>query len=409
MTILHRTCNLSALMPRYVERFRCIGPNCEDTCCSGWSVQIDKKTFKAYRASTDPTLSTVGALIRRIDNPPDPSLYAVLPISSDTNACPAHQAGMCAIQAGVGESYLSDICHSYPRITRLTNGQLEHGMTLSCPEAARLALMAEDAFDFIEAPISVRNGTIFEVPLRCGFTQDALNEARIFSMNLMRTRELKLWQRLALLGTFSQALDDCAGSGPNAVLSLIDDFVRAIENGELTAPLDHVQARHEAQAMVFTTLWASKGFDETSPFQARHMASIAAGLAGNDAGQVGAAELVDAYRRGLARLEQALVATPWLLENYVLNEMFTNQFPVTGSSAYDTYLQLVARFGLLRLLLAAQCNSEEEQPLLPTLVATVQLQCRRFQHNPPFAAQINESLRLSGWGELDKVYSLLRA
>lgn len=408
MAILHRTRNLSAIMPRYVERFRCVGPSCEDTCCNGWSVHVDKKTFKAYRASSDPVLRPVGALLRRIDNPPNAGMYGVLPASAETGSCPAHKDGMCTIHASAGESYLSDTCQSYPRINRLVNNQFEHSMTLSCPEAARLALLAEDAFDLIEGTIGIRDGTMFGMPLRAGFTSEMLNEARVFCLNLMRTREVVLWQRLALLGAFSAALDECADGGEDGVRGLIGDFVRAIEGGELTAILDHVQPGHEAQAMVFAMLWASKGFDEASPFHVQHMAAIAAGLGGDDSGQVSGTALVRAYRRGLQRLEQALTAAPWLLENYVLNEMFSHQFPMTGTSAYDSYLQLVARFGLLRLLLAAQCNTEDTLPPLSTLVATVQLQCRRFQHNPLFAAQINDSLRTSGWGDLKKVNTLLR-
>ena len=47
MAILHRTRTLPALMPRYTERFRCIGSACEDTCCASWTIHIDKKTYKA--------------------------------------------------------------------------------------------------------------------------------------------------------------------------------------------------------------------------------------------------------------------------------------------------------------------------------------------------------------------------
>ena len=31
---------------RYMERFRCIGPECEDNCCYGWSVMVDGPHYK---------------------------------------------------------------------------------------------------------------------------------------------------------------------------------------------------------------------------------------------------------------------------------------------------------------------------------------------------------------------------
>jgi len=67
MAILHRTQKLSALMPRFVERFRCIGPRCEDTCCSDWAIYVDKKTYKAYRNEAPPELDLLMENIVRLN------------------------------------------------------------------------------------------------------------------------------------------------------------------------------------------------------------------------------------------------------------------------------------------------------------------------------------------------------
>lgn len=36
------------LKPTYLDKFKCIGIKCEDNCCQGWSIDIDKKTYKKY-------------------------------------------------------------------------------------------------------------------------------------------------------------------------------------------------------------------------------------------------------------------------------------------------------------------------------------------------------------------------
>jgi len=33
----------------YAERFRCIGSACEDTCCKGWGIPIDREAYEKYR------------------------------------------------------------------------------------------------------------------------------------------------------------------------------------------------------------------------------------------------------------------------------------------------------------------------------------------------------------------------
>lgn len=41
------------LRPNYFEKFRCIGGDCEETCCAGWKIDIDRKTYKTYMKCKD--------------------------------------------------------------------------------------------------------------------------------------------------------------------------------------------------------------------------------------------------------------------------------------------------------------------------------------------------------------------
>lgn len=409
MPILHRTQTVTALMPRFVDRFRCIGSSCEDTCCAGWTIHVDKKTYKAYRKDAVPALDQLMSNLERIDDSTSTDVYARIKTIGPQANCSALQDGMCVVHANLGESYLSHVCHSYPRTNRRMAGQVEQMITLSCPEAARLALLAEDAMDFLDAPVQLREAMLPEIDVRFGVAPELIFETRIFCLNLMRTRELPLWQRLALLGTFCDSLTQLCNSNRQAgIPDLIVEFTRLIEGGELIATLDLIQPAYQAQAMVFATLWATKGFETSSPYQQAMMEQIASRFGADANGQVSAEGLVEAYRRGLGRMDEALADAPWLLEHYLVNEMFSQLMPFGGSSPFDSYLQLVARFGLLRMLLAVQCNTEGAVPPIATLVATVQMHCRRFQHVPLYAKRVRESLYDSGWAEMGKLYTLLR-
>ena len=39
---------VNMIYPEYVENFKCIGGACEDNCCIGWDIDVDKITFKKY-------------------------------------------------------------------------------------------------------------------------------------------------------------------------------------------------------------------------------------------------------------------------------------------------------------------------------------------------------------------------
>lgn len=407
MPILHRTRTVSALMPRYVERFRCTGSSCKDTCCASWSIHIDKKTYDAYRQSAllnvEPDFADE---IVSEDGTRRDAIYAAIRLEGEEKKCPLMEDGFCSVHKKAGESYLSDTCFTYPRISRRFDGQVEHVLDLSCPEAARQALLAEDAFDFIEGKVAVREHTVFHAGQ--GAPVALMNEVRIFCLNLLRTRELRLWQRLALLGTLCAAISGlCVEEKQAQIPAFLADFASVVESGALLADLETIVANHAGQAMVFSTLWSFKGFESPSPHQQALIRQISLGLGAGPDGQASAVTLVDAYVRGLSRLDEALQETPYLLENYLINEMFMRLFPFEASDVYDSYLRLVARFGLLRLLLVAQCNTDT-MPSASTLVATTHLHCRRFQHNKAYTELVNSALRESGWSGLDKLHSLIK-
>ena len=412
MPILHRTRTLPALLPRYVGRFACIGPACEDNCCTGWQVQIDKKTYKAYRQAGDSRLGTLLAthVVRQRGQPGDLD-YGRIELDPASAACPILQERLCAVQSTLGESYLSHTCFSYPRMSRDFGGQFEQGMTLSCPETARLALLAPDAFDFVQGTITVRTDVVDQVVARHGMTLEQMNEVRIFCLKLMRTEGVELWQKLAVLGVLCESLTGALSQGKHAAIpALLEDVATLVGNGQMRDALADMPPNHAAQAMVFAALWGGKTSAAPSPAQRAVIGAIAEGLGADPAtGSVTSEQLIERYTRGAGRLPEALAAAPHLLEHYILNEMFSLLFPFDGADPYASYLQLVARFGLLRLMLAAQCNGDGALPDAAALVGTVQVFCRRFQHDLTFAGQVNQSLQNSGWSTLEKLYGFLRS
>jgi lysine-N-methylase len=412
MSILHPTRTLPALLPRYVTRFSCVGPACEDNCCTGWRVTIDKKTFNAYKQINDPKLTPRFTQdVKRQRSQASDSNYARIELMPDSRECPLMEERLCAVQGTLGESYLSNTCFSYPRSSRNFGGQHEQALTLSCPEAARQALLAPDAFDFVESTITVRPDAVSKTTPVRGMPLDLMNEVRIFCLQLMRTGGLEVWQRLAVLGVFCESLTQTLSrAGYAAVPPLLESFVAMVESGAVIEALAGMQSNHPVQAQVFATIWQSKAMKAMSPVQSEVVSAVSQGLGADpDTGAVNSEQLIDCYSAGVQRLPEALATAPHLLENYLLNEMFRELFPFEGTTPYEQYLRLVSRFGLLRLMLAAQCSPEGDLPDVETLVRTTQVFCRLIQHDTSFALKVNSALHNSGWSKLDKVYGFLKS
>lgn len=302
MPIRHPTRTQPALQPRYVSRFSCIGPSCEDNCCTDWHVSLDKKTFEAYSGSGSERL----AKVVRINPEPRTELdFGQMGLTEEKRQCLLLEENLCSAHRDEGEGSLSHTCFSYPRVWTEVGGHGEQSLQLSC-----LALLAPDAFEFEEGSMTVRPDAVRTAHANAGFTAEAINEARYFCINLMRARELELWQRLAVLGLFCESLDEpVARHDGQAIFELVEKFTALLLEGALLDSLAPLQPDHAAQAMVFSLLWQGMSRETPNAVRRHVVDAVASGLGADPlTGQVEAERLVERYREGRARLPDALQA-----------------------------------------------------------------------------------------------------
>ena len=442
-TPLHSTETHSLLRPRYVQRFRCIGAACEDSCCAGWHVPIDERTFRAYTSGEAPaTLRTQLAAVVQLEATPRPQQHARIALDAQTNACPLLEDGWCAIQQDWGEGQLSHTCFSYPRYTRQWQGRMLQALTLSCPEAARLALLAPDAMALETGTATVRTEAVQAITAPASSTAAAaqakeemtLDALRAFALQLVRTPERPLWQRLAVLGQWCQELTAQLGrtatpltadvghgstrptpTHPNArqrpapdLMAWQAGFTDPVPLDTLFSALEGVPVQRQLQAQVWAALWRRKSDRGLSSVQRQVIAAVEQGLGwAEDGTEVHAATSAARYADGLAQLPLALqTRAPHLLEHFVVNELFRDVFPFQASTPWAQYVQLVVQVGLLRWMLAAQCSGST-LPDTAALVRTVQVLCQRFQHDADFGPWMASALRESALDTLPTLWVLL--
>ncbi len=411
MAILHPTRRIQALLPLYAQRFSCIGSDCEDTCCAGWKVPIDKKTFDAYKESKNPRLAERFELqIKQPQNPVSDKNYAHIDLSPTTGDCPMLEERLCAIHQELGEDKLSNTCFTYPRTTTAVGDFHQQSLTLSCPEAARLALLAPDAFEFSQSDISVREDAVSRLVPPPGISMEQINAIRFFCIQLIRGDRLETWQKLAVLGLFCESLSAAITAGEYSRIPQIMESTKAlIESGECLDLFSGMQPLYDIQAMTFANLWHVKSKGKVvSRSQTAVDQAIAQGIGADpQTGDVTVSVLTERYRQGIKRLPEALKEVPFLLENYVVNEMWRECFPFAEMAPYAHYLRLVIRFGQIRFMLATQCSQENSLPSHRFMAQVVQTFCRRYQHDTQFTKNVNNWFTSSGWNELHKIYRLL--
>ena len=52
------------ITPKYYNEFSCLGEKCEETCCQGWVISVDKNTFEKYESSKDEMFKKIPTLAK---------------------------------------------------------------------------------------------------------------------------------------------------------------------------------------------------------------------------------------------------------------------------------------------------------------------------------------------------------
>jgi lysine-N-methylase len=404
--------------PEYAEKFRCIGSTCEDTCCRGWGIPIDREAYEKYRKlppSPLRNLIQISCLITPKDAVcidgsgqivPGPEVFAKIRMT-DANQCPMlHDDGLCRIQTEYGAEFLANTCASYPRVVHSIDGIEEKALALSCPEAARLVLL--DPWLFASSlPVPIEATPPHPLYNPRGEGDPAGRDGSLLTwfwpirecvLALVRNRSYELWQRLFLLGIFCRRLDGIAeGERAIAVPAFLREFEASTASGRLRSTIEAMETRPSDNALQLEVVLKLAGMLlKDSNILPRFSECVGAFTAGIGNGPEATLESLAAhYALAHGRFYAPFfVRHPHILENYLINTIVRSQFPlpeeirngVRPSMAHE-YALLTAQFALMKGLLIGVAGAHGEAFAAEHVVHTVQAASRHFEHHPQFLAR----------------------
>jgi lysine-N-methylase len=402
----------TVLQPEYMNRFKCIGGACEDSCCNGWRVSVDKKTYLKYRRVKDEELKIMlDAHIKRERKEDVKSDEAYAKVGLVNGRCPFLDAqSLCTIQNRLGYEGLCDICAIYPRLYKLVDKKLERCATLSCPELARQALFNEDGIAF---------ETVYEEPgmgriparapaLAPSLTKNAAKpvkffwDTRLFCLSLLQNREYPLGQRLMLLGMLCRKIDELGeASRVEDIPAMLERFGADVEAGTLKSDLNTVETNFSIQMRLAKELTDERLRTELVASQA-YLACVVETLAGLDF-VVGTAPeaIVKKYTENRETYVTAyLKDRGYVLENFVVNEFFAHLMPFgSGETTWDAFLFLCVLYGMVKLHIngVAGCRNGLTDEAVVRIIQTFS---KTVLHNAKFVPNMVKRLKEGGFDTL---------
>lgn len=185
----------------FLEDFKCLGAECEDTCCIGWGMQINEGHKELYQKVAPELAESVTTL-----NPETPDLF-IMKRDPETDYCVKFDNGLCGIHKQYGERFLGDACYFFPRSTRKFGDNTIVTATLSCPEIARLALLGENPFSLQHATTERLPETIKNYVPQGMEAEDALAVTKAF-IDAAGDRSVSPEQALGRIIIASKSLDN---------------------------------------------------------------------------------------------------------------------------------------------------------------------------------------------------------
>ena len=131
--------NSSGVSFKYIREFHCLGDKCENTCCSGFQININDEELELYQKLDRDVYQEL--LKRKNENE---NSYSVLKM--DEKYCNYFTNGLCKLQLKHGIKGLPKTCLTYPRSKRYLNNKVIEAGYISCPEILRNCLK-DNAFD----------------------------------------------------------------------------------------------------------------------------------------------------------------------------------------------------------------------------------------------------------------------
>lgn len=132
-------------VPDYYNEFTCLGSKCPDTCCIGWVIEIDEESYRRFcvlegelgrKVMDNITMSDEGKPMFKLDK--------------NGRCAFLNNKNLCQMHIDLGADFQCSLCDNYPRIGEEFGSLRELGLSVACPEVARMLFAHQDTIKYCE-------------------------------------------------------------------------------------------------------------------------------------------------------------------------------------------------------------------------------------------------------------------
>ncbi|MEZ9197107.1 flagellin lysine-N-methylase [Shewanella sp. 10N.286.54.B9] len=387
----------SLVRPSFVTNFNCIGSECEDSCCYGWNIYVDKQSYKKTMAH--PELKDLAkTALKKVKKGDSSWAKAVL---GEKGACGfLDNNQLCQIHAKAGESLLSHTCKTYPRMSHMKDGDRYESLSLSCPEAARKILLQPNAFHFERMAVT-HNNQFEATPLWAQKAHDC-------SIQLLLNSQLEISHTLTAIGILMKTVEAVKQLKQNSssIDAMFQQLVALADSGELKQQVESFNQDTDLQKKhAFTSLhlW----LNTNKPVRGRlrfEQINQAVSRIVDEEGNFSVKQLDNAWQQ---HAQPALEKHADLFNRYLFYYLYHTNFPLVDKlSPTEAFRVMMVDYFMLRCYLAA--IAADKQALTEhDIIMCFQVYHTSRQHKANFSKYVVVLLNKCGFDELPAILTLM--
>lgn len=400
--------NVKMIYPSYLDKFQCIGGKCEDTCCKGWDIDVDKETFKKYHKVTDEAMKKIirkSIHINEYCTNKDLD-YGRIKLNKEKKCPLLDEQNFCSIQGKFGEDYLSSVCSQFPRVLNKVDDHYEMCLDASCIEAARVIFGSKEKIEFKESEKSLGKYTMSGVldtrlsefkatPIKY------FKEIRDFSIKIMQNRNLNFSSRLYVLGDFLNELEDIESNKIKEFISKYD-----IETEAKSYKRDPMNYALQVSFLkdIVDSLGIVNEIDSDKLRQYTKEVLHVYNIKDNDDVIENKEEYINAFEK---YTDEYIEINSHIFENYMVNFIYNNLFPFSESDfMFDGYILLLFRYSLMRFYLVGKYiyNGKDS---VEDIIEFIKVFVKAVEHDRNYRSKILDYIKENSFDNMEFAKMLL--
>lgn len=399
---------MEVLKPVYYGDFKCIANKCIDSCCIGWRVDIDKKSYKKYKKVKGEFSKKINESIVRNKSANADLQYGKMKLNN--NRCKMlNEDNLCDLYVTLGENYLCNTCKMYPREINKYEDIYERNLSMSCPEVARYIVKIKEKFSF-----NMEEETLSDLDKAYIFNNkkdenlyNLLWESRILSMEVIQFKEIELWKRIVFLKLIVDKVQNRIDeSNYNNYLELLNILRSEITNINVINSLDNIPVALDIKLKFIQSILQAK--NNQGVYNIKYNQLI------NDYNEFllkvdNSDNILKLIEKKEKEFNNYLKNKENILENlliYLIYKYFMEALDTKNVN--EAVTKIIINYVMIKTFLLARYNKNNKELKEEDFVEVFYIFSRVVEHNSVFLNELYKNIKEAGYDNINYVTILVR-